>query len=78
MSAAEESWIRLAHSYELAESMSDFGKELRRYLEKQPAHIPPCPQCARPMRVVAAVSEAPSAKVQQATFECDCGHSKYD
>ena len=31
LSVAEESWIRLAHSYELTETVSDFGRELQRY-----------------------------------------------
>jgi len=32
MFAAEDSWIRLAQSYELTETLADFGKEARRYL----------------------------------------------
>src|SRR5262245_44507315 len=33
--AMEERWLRLAQSYELTESLSDFGAEARRHLEEK-------------------------------------------
>jgi len=75
MVVAEDSWITLAHSYELTETLSNFGAELRRYL-RSVSHMPACPQCGRPMRMVTTTPAASFINAQQARFDCICGYSE--
>jgi hypothetical protein len=74
--ALEQSWSKLARSYELTERIGDFIHHFKgKQSEALRAQLPVvhCPGCVAPMRLALVVPHSEDDRLDERTYECTCG-----